>query len=89
MSTDIEWKDDGFFIHIKARDMASGEFYWRRAELGDCKLVISSLRQEVETLREALEFAREWATGLGQVSFDDRAAFVAQIDRVLRPKDKP
>ena len=55
MSTDIEWKDDGFFIHIKARDMASGEFYWRRAELGDCKLVISSLRQEVATAHRDLE----------------------------------
>ena len=50
-----EWKDDGFFIQVKARDIVSGECYWRRAELGDCRIIISSQREAASAMLEALK----------------------------------
>ena len=44
------WKRDGFFIHIQARDYATGEFYWRRANEGDFSVILGAA---VDAEREA------------------------------------
>ena len=42
MSAPPEWKSDGFFVLIKVRDMATGDWSWRRAEQGEFSVILDA-----------------------------------------------
>ena len=69
----ITWKDDGFFLHVEAKDQVTGDMYWRRAGPGDLKMILS---ETIAAEREACASkAREFAAHYLQGS-DGRNTFV-------------
>lgn len=83
MPSPPEWKSDGFFVLIKARDMTTGDWSWRRAERSEFAAILdAALAAEREACAKIAEDYYRKSTfssrvrSLGQDAADGIAAAI-------------